>query len=336
MSTVKETGEFHLIDRLKPIVAKERPDIIEGIGDDVAVLTTHNDTLLLATVDSQVENIHFLKDRIPPKTLGRRSLAVNLSDIAATGGIPKFALVSLGLPAETETEWVEEMYQGLREESDRYNVAIVGGNMTRSPSGIWVDISVLGQVEKSKLLLRSGAKPGDSILVTGQIGEAAAGLKLLLNSELSVDEAEKEYLIARLFSPTPRVFESSALADTGRVTAMIDISDGLSSDLGHICDRSHVGVRVWADSLPISPETQEVAELSSVSVLQLALAGGEDYELCFTVSGEDAERMKYIVGEEFGTQVSIVGEVVDSTFGRTLFLNDGKELPLNPQGWEHF
>ncbi len=333
---VSQLGEFPLIDLVSRIVGVERSDIVVGIGDDVAVLGEQGDELLLATVDSQVESVHFLRDCITPFQLGRRALAINLSDIAAMGGTPQYALVSLALPADTEVAWVEELYRGLREEGDRFGVAVVGGNMARSLGGVFVDVCVLGRVRREHLLLRSGAGVGDRILVTGQLGDSAAGLSLLLHDRLDVAEQDREQLLARHLTPTPRLAESAVIAWSGLATAMIDISDGLSSDLGHICQRSGVGARVWVERLPISAATRRVAGLINKAPWHLALTGGEDYELCFTAPPEAAEGLTEAVSRETGTPVTVVGEILPEAEGRRLVLEDGREVLLEAKGWEHF
>jgi thiamine-monophosphate kinase len=334
---ISELGEFPLIERVKHIVAAgaERPDILVGIGDDVAVLAGDGEECLLATIDSQVENVHFLRGGITPQQLGRRALAINLSDIAAMGGTPQYALVSLALPVEMEVAWVDGLYRGLREEADRYGVAVVGGNMARSMEGALVDVCVLGRVRREHLLLRSGARPGDRVLVTGNLGDAAAGLKLLLDAQLSVEPAERDALLARLLTPTPRVPEAAAIASLRLATAMIDVSDGLSSDAGHICEQSQVGVRLVAGDLPISSAARRVAGLTGAPPWELALSGGEDYELCFTAPPEAVEQLVAAV-EAQGTPVTVVGEILPAEGGRRLALPDGQEVALEASGWQHF
>jgi thiamine-monophosphate kinase len=332
---ISDLGEFPLIERLEQIIASERSDVLVGIGDDVAVLADTDEEFLLATVDSQVEQVHFLRHEITPHQLGRRALAINLSDIAAMGGRPQVALVSLALPADTEVAWMEGLYRGLREEADRYGTVIVGGNMARSPDGVFIDVCVLGRVRREHLLLRSGARPGDRVLVTGQLGQAGAGLKLLLDPDLSVATPDRDALLTRLLTPTPRVTEAAAIARSERATAMIDISDGLSSDVGHICERSEVGVRIWAERLPISPAVRHVAGLTSAPPWQLALGGGEDYELCFTAPPEAVGELIAAVAQA-GTLVTAIGEILPAEQNRRLVLPDGQEVPLEPSGWQHF
>jgi thiamine-monophosphate kinase len=332
---ISDVGEFSLIDRVAQIVAVERPDVLVGIGDDVAVLAD-GEELILATVDSQVEEVHFLRDLITPRQLGRRALAINLSDIAAMGGRPQYALVSLALPSDTDLAWVEELYHGLREEGDRFETAIVGGNMASSPERAFVDVCVLGRVHRQRVLLRSGAQPGDRVLVTGNLGDAAAGLPVALEPDLPVTGSQRESLLARYLTPTPRLAEAAVIARSGAATAMIDVSDGLSSDIGHICDRSQVGVRLWGQHLPISSAAQRVAELTDKPAWHPALGASDDYELCFTACPEAAEALIADVREETGTPVTAIGQILPARDGRWLSLEDGREIPLEATGWQHF
>ncbi len=333
---VSALGEFPLIDRLERIVAIERPDIIVGIGDDVAVLAGEGDELILATVDSQVENVHFLRDVITPRQLGRRSLAINLSDIAAMGGKAQHALVSLALPADLEVAWVEELYRGLRQEGDRFGVAVVGGNVARSLEGVFIDVCVLGRVDRRHLMLRSGARPGDRVLVTGQLGDSAAGLIAVRRRDLPLTASEREMLLDRFLTPTPRLPEGAVIAGSGLATAMIDVSDGISSDVGHVCDRSQTGVRLRAERLPISRAARRVAELTDRPAWRLALEPSDDYELCFTAPPEAAEELTAAVQRETGTPVTAIGEILPGEEARWLVLEDGQEVVLEPKGWQHF
>jgi thiamine-monophosphate kinase len=333
---ISDLGEFPLIERVAAIVGAERADVIVGIGDDVAVLDCGGEQWILAKVDSQVEGTHYRKDLIAPQRLGRRALAINLSDIAAVGGRPTHALVSLALPADTEVAWVDELYRGLREEGEMYGVAVVGGNMASSPGGAFIDVFVLGSVKPERLLLRSGARPGDAVLVTGRLGDSAAGLQLLLDPALQVSEGEREALLASHFTPQPRLPESAVIAASGAATAMIDLSDGLSSDIGHICQRSGVGVRIYEESLPISAAARRVADLCGQRASKLALDGGEDYELCLTAPAAEADRLAAAVQERTGTEITAIGEIVPETEGRLLVLEGGREVELTPGGWDHF
>jgi thiamine-monophosphate kinase len=342
MTHISDLGEFPLIDRIARIASVARDDVIVGIGDDVAVLDAYGrgpsagEDWILAKVDSQVEGVHYLKDAISPRQLGRKALIINLSDIAAAGGQPLYALVSLALPDDTEVAWVDELYRGLREEGDRFGVAVVGGNMARSRGGAFIDVFVLGRVHRGRVLLRSGARPGDRVLVTGRLGDSAAGLQLVLNPAIEVPDTDREMLLDRHFTPTPRLREAQVIARTGTATAAIDLSDGLSSDLGHICERSGVGARVWAGRLPMSPAARRVAAACGKEPWQLAIEGGEDYELCFTAPAAEAEALAAAVERATGTPVSVVGEVLPPDEGRWLVLEDGREGPLEARGWQHW
>lgn len=331
---LSDIGEFALIERLAKIVSNKRPDILVGIGDDTAVLQGFGEALLLATVDAQVEAVHFLREAITPEQLGRRALAVNLSDIAAMGGCPVVALVSLVLPPDMEVVWIERLYRGLHEEANRWGVVVVGGNMARAPQHAVVDVCLLGRVDRGALLLRSGARPGDLVLVTGTLGEAAAGLRLVQRPELEI--LAREALLARLHTPTPRLPEAAVIANSKRATAMIDLSDGLSSDILHICQESQVGVRLWAEQLPVSETVREAARQCGEAALDLALSGGEDFELCFTAPADIAESLAQTVYNETGTPVTVIGEVLPQAAGRTLVLPGGEETALKAKGWEHF
>lgn len=333
---VSALGEFPLIHRVAQRLPAYRPDVRVGVGDDVAVLEGDEGAYLLATCDIQVEGVHFLRDRITPYQLGRKAAAINLSDIAAMGGEPLHFLVSLALPPDTEVAWVDALYDGLREEASRYGADIVGGNMAKTGGPIVVDLFLLGQVPREHLLLRSGARPGDEVWVTGFLGNSAAGLALLLQPDLPVEEAAREAVLAAHLTPTPRVREGQAIARRGQATAMIDLSDGLSSDVGHICEESRVGVRLWAGSLPTSPAARQVARLAGKQAWQWALGGGEDYELCFTAPPGAGEELAAAVREATGTQVTQVGEILPEEGGRWLRLEDGSEVPLAEAGWDHF
>ncbi len=331
---IGDVGEFPLIARLAEIVGRTRPDVAVGIGDDAAALDLGGEDLVLLTVDSQVEGRHFVRDRIQPQLLGRRLLAVNASDIAAMGGRPTHAVVSVVLPPELELAWVEALCAGLGEEADRLGVAVVGGNVARSGDGIVLDLTLVGRVARGHLLTRSGAKVGDLVLVTGSLGEAAAGLYLSEHPEVA--EPDRKALLARHLAPTPRVREGQVIAASGLATAMIDLSDGLAGDVGHVCDRSGVGVRIHAGSLPVSAAVRRVAEQAGKMPWELALFGGEDFELLFTAPPHAAEGLVTRIAAQTGTPASVVGEVLPAAAGRWLVLPEGRAVPLEPRGFTHF
>lgn len=331
-----EIGEFSLIDRIQGIIDVEQSDVVVGLGDDTAVLRWTGDDYLLATVDSHIEHIHFLPFLTTPRQLGRRALVVNLSDIAAMGGQAQFALVSLALPSDTQVEWIEELYRGMRAEADRFGTVIIGGNMTRSPANVMIDITVLGRVSRQHLLLRSGARPGDRLLVTDRVGDAYTGLHLVFNPRLPVEPALRERLITRYMEPQPRLPEAAIIGRSGLASAMIDVSDGLEGDIGHICERSQVGVRVWAEHLPGTPEGQQVAEALQTPFWQLALEGGDDYGLCLTAPPATVNQLIEQVQQATGTTLTIIGEILSPEEGRRLVLPDGQEIPFKKGSWQHF
>ncbi|GAB4557806.1 MAG: thiamine-phosphate kinase [Anaerolineae bacterium] len=333
---IQDVGEFPLIERLAAILGAPPSSVVEGIGDDVAVLAQTSGELLLATIDSQVEGVHFVKEGISPFDLGRRALAVNLSDIAAMGGTPRFALVSLVLPATCEVAWVEALYRGLNHEAEQAGVAVVGGNMARGHEHVIIDICVLGGVHRHDLVLRSGARPGDQVMVTGWLGDAAAGLFVAQQPDIPLTNDDRAYLLSRHRTPTPRLRAGQILGARHLAAAMIDLSDGLASDIGHICERSRVGVRIYADRLPLSDALRRAAPALPRQPWELALSGGEDYELCFVARPTKAREAADIVQSEAGVPARAIGEILPEREGRWLVLPSGEEVPLMPSGWEHF
>lgn len=333
---VSKLGEFGLIARIAEIVGEPGNDVVVGIGDDVAVLRTGGDKYLLATCDIQVEGVHFIRERISPNQLGRKAVAINLSDIASMGGVPKQLLISLILPQDTAVSYVDALYEGMKEETGQYGVDIVGGNIARSLSGLIVDIFLLGEVEPEFLLLRSGAKVGDQVLVTGYVGDSAAGLALLLAPEVICDNAHASKVLEAHLTPTPRLKEGRVIAKSGMASAMIDVSDGTIGDLGHICERSGVGAIVWAERLPISEAARAAAKAVGRNPLEWALGGGEDYELLFTAPPDRVEELASLVLTETGTPVSVIGEIVPAEKGIRVVGEGGEPLSLEREGWDHF
>ena len=334
---IKDLGEFGLIERITRLLPPCSKDVVVGVGDDVAVVNTGGDNYLLLTCDIQVENIHFIPSASPHQ-LGRRAAAVNLSDIGAKGGAPLHFLVSLALRADTPVEWVEDFYKGLGEEASRHGTDIIGGNLSHIQGPRVMDLFLMGKVKKDRLLLRKGAKPGDLVLVTGQMGSARGGLLLITQENLreKMDPKKAKALIQAQTTPTPRVKEGQVIARSGKATAMLDISDGLAQDLLHICQASGVGARIWADRIPISPALGNLAQLLEIPPWRLALVGGEDYELCFTASAREAEKLAEEVKRSTGTTVTIIGEVSPQKGRQWLVTPQGEEVPLSLQGWNHF
>lgn len=321
----KNLSEFSLIDRITQKFHKFKSDLYKGIGDDTAVVKVNKDRCLLYTCDALVSGVHFSEKYSTPYQIGRKAAAINISDIAAMGGKPNHFLVSLFLPEGTTEKFIDELYQGLTEECNLYDIDIIGGNIARSNQFI-IDLFLIGEVSPQNLLLRSGAKVGDLVLVTGTLGDSAAGLKLLQNPQLNILERDKIRLIARHLTPTPRIKEGTIIAESKKATSMIDISDGLSSDLLHICEESQVGVKLFTDKIPVSDSVK----------IDLALNGGEDYELCFTVPAKYTSDVSQKLKKETATNVAIVGKIIPKIQGRWLINGAGKKFPLIAKGWDHF
>jgi len=319
---ISEIGEFGLIAHLKELVGPPADGEI-WIGDDTAVLRAPAGTILF-TSDLLIEGIHFDLDLIKPEDLGYKSIAVNVSDVAAMGGTARRALVGMGLSGEVEVEWIDRFYAGMRECCDDFGLAIVGGDLSRSDKLI-ISVSMLGNPAGRLFVQRKGARVGDVVAVTGTLGASAAGHLLLKASA-----TEPEALIKAHVRPAPRAKEAAVLRRF-IPTAMIDVSDGFAADVGHICEASEVGVLLDASALPLADLTG--LGLSS-GALQLALSGGEDYELCFTISPDRFEAAAAAVLEQTGTSVSRVGEIVDKGRGRVLLI-EGDEEPLLAAGWDH-
>jgi thiamine-monophosphate kinase len=321
---VSDLGEFGLIDRLAKMAVGQDERLLIGIGDDAAAWKG-DASIQLATVDSFIQGVHYPPGIVPWPELGWKALAVNLSDIAAMGGAPRYALVSLALPPETEVDDVTALYTGLLELAKQYKVTIVGGDISSAPMVI-INITVLGSNPKKQLLTRSSAKPGELIAVTGYLGAAAAGLEMLTKKLKFEPKAAARFRQA-FFKPTPRISEGQLLLEQGVKTA-IDISDGLVADLSQIGKASKVGARIDANRVPVEPL---VKAAFGEKALELALTGGEDYELLFTAKAEVIARVK----KAASCPISAIGEITAGQ-GVTVVDRSGKPLEPGRAGWEHF
>jgi thiamine-monophosphate kinase len=333
MTTIAELGEFGLIARLTAGLPQSA-DVIVGVGDDAAVLDIGGDELVVATCDAQVEDTHFRLRHTNPHDVGRRALAVNLSDIAAMGGRPRFALISLLMPPTLEVAVLDGIYEGLREEAAQFDVALVGGNIARNAERLIIDITLLGTGMRNRLLRRDSAQPGEVVMVTGSLGSAAAGLLVLEDEQLAAKIPSENLVgvLAAQRTPTPRVAAGQWLAQHG-VTTGIDVSDGLAADTAHICEASGVGVQIEAESLPIQPEVVTLATLAGREPQDLALFGGEDYELVFTVPADRADVLAHELFVATGVNATAIGTICEGS-AMTLF-RQGKPSPLHPTGWDH-
>lgn len=312
--------------------------LLKGIGDDAAIIQQRTGFDTVVTADLLVEDVDFRlgRGRISPRDLGHRALAVSLSDVAAMGARPRFCLLSVGVPrGRWRGRFLEEFYAGVRSLAEAHGVLIIGGDTSRTPERVVIDSIVLGEVRSGRAVLRSGARAGDQIFVTGSLGGAAAGLKILESGVVRKSKALRRSktigLIARQLRPVPRVEWGALLGERRLANAMIDLSDGLSSDLAHVCRESRVGARVEAASLPLDPLLESNGIIAD-EALSLALDGGEDFELLFTVSERDARKLP---DELNGVRVTHVGEVTRER-GKVRLVHNGRARLLQPGGFEHF
>lgn len=336
--TLADIGEFGLIDRIHRLL-KEIGVMTSGvtmdIGDDAASFKPRSGYELLLTCDSLVEGRHYLPQHISPLDLGRRAMAVNISDIGAMGGNPLCALISLGLKSETSVTDVEDMYRGFAEELNPFQASIIGGNFTKSQQAVFIDITLIGEAKRENIMLRSSARIGDVILVTGFPGQAAAGLLLLQKAKTS-ENAHAHSLINAYNVPKHRAREGQSIALTGKANAMIDTSDGFLADLGHICEASQTGAVLIQDRLPISHELEKAADELGMDPFQLFLGESDDYELIVTCQPENASYVRSAVEAVGQTPIHEVGRITDAVEDIQLELPDGKKYPIDLQGWNHY
>ena len=336
MTDISKLGEFGLINRLTEKIKLVNTSSVKGVGDDAAVLD-YKEKQVLVTTDLLLEGIHFDLMYVPLKHLGYKSAVVNFSDIYAMNGRPKQITVSLGVSKRFTVENLEEIYSGILLACENYGVDVVGGDTSASLTGLAISITCIGEAEKEKIVYRNGAKENDLICVSGNLGSAYMGLQLLEREKIvfegqitdsQPDFTGKEYILQRQLKPEARKDIIERLAEIGiQPTSMMDISDGLSSELIHICKQSNVGCRVYEDKIPINIQAAVMAEELNMNIVTAALNGGEDYELLFTCSIDDYEK---IIGLE---EVGIVGHITKPELGMHLVGREGEEISLKAQGW---
>jgi thiamine-monophosphate kinase len=331
---VTEIGEFGLIRRFSPPFLASLAAGELGIGDDCAVLPQADGTVLLATTDMLVEDVHFLRRAIPPADLGWKSLAVNLSDLAAMGGAPHAAFLSLALPREVEVEWVDGFFAGLRELADATGTELLGGDTTSSPDRIVVNIAVLGSARPERVKLRSGARPGDAVCVSDFLGDSGGGLALVLAGSTPAD-ADEAVLLRAHNRPRPHLAEGTWLAARPEVRAMMDVSDGVDSDLRRIGERSHCGARVDLARLPVSPALARVGARRKWDVDRLAAAAGEDYCLLLAVDPGALEALAAGFVAAFGRPLAVIGAITGEPEA-VRYERAGREAVLHGHGFDHF
>jgi thiamine-monophosphate kinase len=331
-----ELGEFGLIEKLTENIIIRQKGTVKGVGDDAAVLDI-KDKLTLVSTDLLIEGVHFDMTYTPLKHLGYKAAVVNFSDIIAMNGTPTQITVSISVSNRFSLEALEELYSGVMLACEKYNVDLVGGDTTTSLHGLYISVTALGEVSKDKVVYRSTAKKGDLICVTGDLGAAYMGLMILEREKqvfksdpnLQPDFEGNEYILGRQLKPEARQDILKVLEGTKVTpTAMIDISDGLASDIMHICKGSELGCKLYEDKLPISQEVMKAAMQFKISSTTAALNGGEDYELLFTIAQDDYEKIKDIMG------ISVIGHMTEQQEGMSIIADNGEQIELKAQGWD--
>ena len=333
-------SEFDFIDALRQRAGAGGHSLVAGIGDDAAVVRSTAGKETVITADLLVEDIDFRRTTTPPYLLGHKALAVSLSDIAAMGARPLWSMVSIGVPEDVwETDFVERLYDGLLDLANRYGVQLIGGDTSRTNERVVIDSIVSGECAAGMAVMRAGARPGDQVFVTGSLGAAAAGLRLiergahLAEQNLADDDSQKlDHVLLRQLRPEPRVGWGIVLGEERLATSMIDLSDGLSSDLNRLCTASSVGALIDSALLPVDDRVTELCGRRALDPLQLALHGGEDFELLFTVNPANVARLPKRVD---GVEIKRIGEITDSRDG--VRVSEGTRVwELKPGGWVHF
>lgn len=334
---ISTLGEFGLINHLTKEIKLTNPESILGVGDDAAIIN-NGDLQTLVTTDLLLEGIHFDLTYVPLKHLGYKAAVVNFSDIYAMNGTPKQITVSLGISKRFAVEDIDALYDGIKLACEIYGVDLVGGDTSASMTGLTISITCIGVADEDKIAKRNGAKPNDLICVSGDLGAAYMGLQLLEREKSVLNDIEgatpkfegREYILERQLKPEARKDIVKALADNGIVpTSMIDVSDGLSSELMHICTQSKTGCRIYEERIPIDYQTAVTAEEMNLNVVTAAMNGGEDYELLFTVPLDKHDEVSKIEG------ISVIGHITAESLGCAMITRDGGEITLKAQGWEH-
>jgi len=337
---VSDNSEFRLIQTIRrQSTGPNHSSLLKGIGDDAAIIQFIQNEHLLVSTDLSIEGIHFDLNLTSFHEIGYRATIANLSDIAAMGGIPRYVLTSVAIPPHYSLTDIRAMYRGLLSCCKKYNLQLIGGDTSASKKGMFLGITILGTVERSGALPRCGAKIGDKIYTTGTLGDSWAGLKLLLSrkkqSKTRIEKRISQFLINRHLRPTPRIDIGRWLSTHRLATAAIDLSDGLSGDLAHICRESGVGAIIDAQKIPISPQCRSFARHRYLDPTSIALEGGEDYELLFTVPAQYQTELEEIEND-YGVQITSIGTVEPRKFGMRLKLANGSYRPIVQTSYDHF
>ncbi|NQT77040.1 MAG: thiamine-phosphate kinase [Bacteroidetes bacterium] len=335
-SEISELGEFGLIDRLTKNIKLKNKGSLVGVGDDAAVID-NRERLTLVSTDLLVEGIHFDISYTPLRHLGYKAAIVNFSDIYAMNGIPEQITVSLAISNRFSLEAIEEIYEGIYLACETYHVDLVGGDTSSSLSGLFISITVIGSAVEGEIIYRNTAKENDLICVSGDLGAAYMGLMVLerekqvfkVNPDMQPDLEGMDYILERQLKPEARQDIGKILKGIGvKPTAMIDISDGLASDIRHICQGSKLGCQIFTEKLPVDAVTIRLAEEFQIDPYTVVMNGGEDYELLFTITQGDYDKIKEIIG------ISIIGHMTDESSGMNLLTKDGMSVALKAQGWD--
>jgi len=328
---LREIGEFGFIDRIKSGCLTREKNVIKGIGDDCCVFKTSGDLVTLLTTDMLVENIHFLRESIPPFKLGRKSLAVNISDIAAMGGIPREAVISIAIPPDLDVDYLDRLYDGMKDMARKFDINLLGGDTTSAPQHLVINIALVGEAREDEVLFRSGAKVGDSIFLTGYVGSSAAGLDMLLKKREHEDFPE---LLDAHYDPWPHVEAGRIIAGLKAANSMIDVSDGVASDLGHICQESRVGAIIEESKIPVTASFQNYLKKNDLNFEYLALHVGEDYVLLGTAPVSTINLIEGALRKQ-GCDLFPIGRIIEGK-GIKMVSRDGRTREIDPRGYDHF
>ena len=332
--SLKAIGEFGFIDRIRPGCLIRPEGVIRGIGDDAAAFRSEGGLISLITTDMLVEEVHFLRAAISGRDLGYKSLAVNLSDIAAMGGTAREAFIAIAIPDGCPLPYLDEFFQGMKDLANRHAVNILGGDTTRSAAGLVINVTVYGVVAENEMLTRAAARPGDVVFTTGCLGDSRAGLSLILE-RTPVDSPALAALLAAHLRPRPHLEEGRFLACRPGVHAAIDVSDGLSSDIAHIAAESRVGVRLEAEKIPLSEHLKAYCRRFGRVPLEVAVSGGEDYTLLVTAAAGAADGIASDFEAAFDRPLHAIGTITEGA-GVVLAGPGGRTAPLAATGWDHF
>ena len=331
---ISDIGEFDLIESIKDGCLYSPGKVMKGIGDDCAVFGPYDGNLHLITTDMLVEDVHFILGKVDPEDLGQKAIAVNLSDIAAMGGTPLHGVVSIAIPKSTHVSTIHMIYHGMKEMCRKYHVNILGGDTSASHDRLFINVAILGEVPEREVLYREGAKPGDRLYVTGSLGDAAGGLKIL-TGEAKAPEDVARVLTDAHNRPMPSLEMGRIIGRSRLAGAMMDISDGLVSDLRHICEAGHVGARLFHPSIPLSDEVRTLADINRFDPYDLGLNGGEDYRLLVTVPLVHCGEFENLFMDGATGYVFNVGEITEEK-GIRMSKDDGEEVVLGIKGYRHF